>query len=328
MKRAELTSLIARQLPWLLLALAVGTLLCELRRPADVMLFWPAWAEIGMLAAGMTLVMLTGGIDLSVGAVVALASMTLGLTWQQLGWPIEQAAMAAVALGLCCGMLNGLLVIGGISPLVATLATMACYAGAALAISEGERVAGLPGRFTAIGNDRWFGIPSQVWMMCAVFLVAAIFVHRTRWGRYLFAIGDNPTAARFAALPVKRLLWSIYAASGCIAGLVAVAYTARSGAATPTAGVGRELEAIACVVLGGTRVTGGSGGIGRTFLGVVVLAHLDIALQLAGSLNLRLPWMDGPWQPSADSRQIILGLLVIGMAVWNERLARRREALA
>jgi len=327
-KRSELLALLARQLPWVLLALAVGLLLCELRRPADVMLFWPAWAEIGMLAAGMTLVMLTGGIDLSVGAVVALASMTLGLTWHELGWPIEQAALAAVLVGLGCGALNGFLVIGGISPLIATLATMACYAGGALAISEGQRVAGLPNGFTSIGNTRWLGVPSQVWMMLAVFLFAAIFVRRTRWGRYLFAIGDNPTAARFAALPVKRLLWSIYAASGCVAGLVAVAYTARSGAATPTSGVGRELEAIACVVLGGTRVTGGSGGIGRTLLGVIVLAHLDIALQLAGSLNLRLPWMESAWQPSADSRQIILGLLVIGMAVWNERLARRRESLA
>lgn len=328
MNRAELISRIARQLPWLLLALAAGVLLLELRRPGDVMLFWPAWAETGMLAAGLTLVMLTGGIDLSVGAVVALASMALGLAWQQWDWSIESAALLAIAVGFVCGALNGGLVIGGISPLVATLATMACYAGGALALSGGERVAGLPNAFTALGNTRWLGIPSQVWWMLALFAVASVFVHGTRWGRYLYAIGDNPTAARFAALPVRRLLWSIYAASGCVAGMVAVAYTARSGAATPTSGVGRELEAIACVVLGGTRVTGGAGGMGRTLLGVIVLAHLDIALQLAGSLNLRLPGMENAWQPSAESRQIILGLLVIGMAIWNERLARRREALA
>ncbi|MBL9122816.1 MAG: ABC transporter permease [Planctomycetaceae bacterium] len=328
MNRAELISRIARQLPWLLLALAAGILLLELRRPSDVLLFWPAWAETGMLAAGLTLVMLTGGIDLSVGAIVALASMALGLAWQQWDWSIESAALLAIAVGFVCGAWNGGLVIGGISPLVATLATMACYAGGALALSGGERVAGLPNAFTALGNTRWLGIPSQVWWMLALFAVASVFVHGTRWGRYLYALGDNPTAARFAALPVKRLLWSIYAASGCVAGMVAVAYTARSGAATPTSGVGRELEAIACVVLGGTRVTGGAGGMGRTLLGVIVLAHLDIALQLAGSLNLRLPGMEAAWQPSAESRQIILGLLVIGMAIWNERLARRREALA
>lgn len=328
MKRSELIPLLARQLPWLLLALAVAVLMRELERPSLVMLFWPAWAEIGMLAAGLTVVMLTGGIDLSVGSIVALASMTLGLAWQRLGWPIELAAVAAVLVGTCAGGLNGLLVASGISPLVATLATMACYAGGALAISGGDRIAGLPNGFTSIGLTRWLGVPSQVWMMLVVFAVAALFVHRTRWGRYLYAIGDNPTAARFAALPVRTLLWSIYAASGCVAGMVAVAYTARSGAATPTAGVGRELEAIACVVLGGTRVTGGAGGIGRTLLGVVVLAHLDIALQLAGSLNIHWPWAEGPWQPSADSRQIILGGLVIAMAVWNERLARRREAIA
>jgi ribose/xylose/arabinose/galactoside ABC-type transport system permease subunit len=205
---------------------------------------------------------------------------------------------------------------------------MAFYAGGALAISGGTRVAGLPQGFTAIGQDRWLGVPSQVWGMLALFAMYALFVHRTRSGRYLYAIGDNPTAARFAALPVRRLLWSIYTASGCVAGIVGVAYTARGGAAVPNAGLGRELEAIACVVLGGTLVTGGMGGIGRTLLGVVVLAHMDIALQLAGSLNIRAPWMAGPWQPSADSRQIILGVLVIAMAVWNERLARRRAILA
>lgn len=328
MKRAELSSLLARQLPWLLLVLAIGVLMRELNKPSSIMLFWPAWAEVGMMAAAMTAVMLTGGIDLSVGSVVAVASTVLGLTWQRFGWPIEWSVAAAVLVGACCGSLNGLLVASGISPFMTTLATMFFYAGAALALSGGERIAGLPPTFTAIGQDRWLQVPSQVWMMFAAFCVFAVFVHGTRWGRYLYAIGDNPTAARFAALPVRRLLGAVYTASGCVAGIVAVAYTARGGAAIPNAGLGLELQTIACVVLGGTRVTGGAGGIGRTLLGVVVLAHLDIALQLAGSLHLRFPWSDDFWQPSAASRQIILGALVIAMAAWNERLARRREASA
>lgn len=316
---------LAWMLPTLLLVCALVVLASELRRPSAVLLFWPTWAETGALAAVLTAIMLTGGIDLSMGSTIALSGVVLGQLWQHQHWPIGAAAMAAVATGTLAGAGNAALVLAGIPPLIATLGTLAFYAGLAMAISGGERVSGLPASFTALGQEPWaslggVGIPNQVWLMLAVFVCAYLIVHRTRFGRYLYAIGSNRVAARFAGLPTRRIEGALYTLSGCVAGLVAVSYAARSGAAIPTAGQGRELEAIACVVLGGTRVTGGYGGILRTLVGVAVIAHIDIALQL---LEVALPWSDRTWQPSSESRLVIVGLTMIAVAVWNERMSAR-----
>ena len=129
-------------------------------------------------------------------------------------------------------------------------------------------------------------------------------------------------AAEFAAVPSRAVQWALYAASGTVAALVAIVYTARGGAVVPTAGAGIELSTIACVVLGGTRVTGGSGGLGRTLLGVVILSLLDIGLQFV-SHKIYLPWSDQPWQPGANARLLLVGVLVIGVAIWNERSGSR-----
>ncbi|MBX9789706.1 MAG: ABC transporter permease [Pirellulales bacterium] len=305
--------------PWLMLLLALALLNAEEVKPRAVMRFWPAWAETGTLAVALTAIMLTGGIDLSIGSIMALAGMTLGLLWRDAHWPIAAAAVAAVLVGGLAGAINGALVVLGLPSLVVTLATMAFYAGLALAISGGERISGLPADFCELGRERIAGVPTQVCLLGAALMAGWIVVHHTRFGRYLFAIGDNRTAATFAAVPVRRLELALYLASGLVAGLVAVFYTARTGAAIPTAGQGRELEAITCVVLGGTLVTGGFGGIGRTALGIVVLAHLEIALQFADQLKITLPGSDSPWQLTGQTRLIILGMLLIAVAIWNQR---------
>lgn len=318
-------------LPALLLLAALLVLGRELRQPSSILLFWPAWAETGALALVLTAIILTGGIDLSIGSTMALASVCLGQFWHTCGLSIWVAAALAVVVGALAGMGNGLLVVLGLPPLIATLATLAFYAGLALAISGGERISGLPSEYTAIGQDPWLsiadvGLPNQLWLLLLVLSATYIFAHHTRYGRYLYALGENRVAARFAMLPIKRLELALYVASGAMAGLVAVFYTARSGAAIPNAGQGRELEAIACVVVGGTRVTGGFGGILRTAFGVAVIAHLDIALQLIGSLRIHLPGMATAWQPSAESRLVILGVLMIAVVAWNERIGGRAEA--
>jgi ribose/xylose/arabinose/galactoside ABC-type transport system permease subunit len=200
---------------------------------------------------------------------------------------------------------------------------MALYAGAALALSGGTRVAGLPEGFCEIGQGSTMGLPNQFWLLATIWCAAVVLVHHTRFGRYLYPIGENRLAARFAAVPVRQLEWCLYAASGLVAGLVAVVYTARGGAAVPNAGAGIELQTIACVVVGGTRVTGGSGGLGRTLLGLAIMSLLDIGLQFV-SHRIRLPWSDAPWQLSANARLILIGSLVIGVAIWNERLSSRR----
>ncbi len=153
-----------------------------------------------------------------------------------------------------------------------------------------------------------------------VWLAGWVVVHHARFGRYLFAIGENPLAARFAAVPVRAVQWWLYTCSGALAALVAIVYSARSGAVVPNAGAGIELQVVACVVLGGTRVTGGRGGLGRTLLGVAVLSLLDIGLQFVSG-ELRVPWTEVAWQFGANARLLLVGMLVLGVAVWNERTA-------
>jgi rhamnose transport system permease protein len=309
-------------LPFGLLTAGAALVASQVSRPAAVLDMWRPWGEIGALACAMTAIMLTGGIDLSVGSTIALASVCFGLAWQHgFSWPV--AASLAVGAGLGCGIGNASVIATGVPPLVATLATMALYAGAALAFSGGTRVAGLPDAFCEIGQGSTLGLPNQFWVLAVIWCAAVVFVHYTRFGRYLYPIGENRLAARFAAVPVRQLEWWLYAASGFVAGLVAVVYTARGGAAVPNAGAGIELQTIACVVVGGTRVTGGSGGLGRTLLGLTIMSLLDIGLQFV-SHKIYLPWSDAPWQLSANARLILIGSLVIGVAIWNERLSSRR----
>lgn len=305
--------------PWLLLAVSVALVAVQLKRPEALWDLYRPWAEIGALAALMTAVILTGGIDLSIGSTLALSGVVLGLLWNDAGWPIWAASSAAVVTGAVAGAINGLLIVRGIAPLVATLATMACYSGLAMALSEGRRITGLPADFCRLGQGFWCGLPGQFWLFAAALATAGVAVHRTPWGRALFAVGDNRLAAKFAAIPVARVEFLLYAASGWIAGATAVFYTARGGAAVPDAGAGLELKAIACVVLGGTRVTGGFGSVARTALGLAIMAHLDLGLQLLGARRFAIPFSDATWQVNANARQMLMGALVIALAIWNQR---------
>lgn len=311
-------------LPGVLLMTAAALVASQVTRPAAVLDMWRPWGEIGALAAVMTAIVLTGGIDLSVGSIIALSSVSFGLLWQR-GWSPEWAAAATLAVGAAAGAGNAALVAFSVAPLVATLATMALYAGMAMALSQGQRVAGLPESFTVLGQGSWLGVPNQLPLFLAVWLAAWVVVHYTRFGRYLYAIGENRQAAEFAAVPLQRVQSALYIASGLTAALVALFYTARGGAAVPGAGTGIELQVIACVVVGGTRVTGGAGGLGRTLLGVAALSLLDIGLQFV-SRTMYLPWSDTPWQFNANARMLLVGVLVIGLAIWNERSSSDRAS--
>lgn len=322
MAGAGLRRTIPMLLPWALLAAAIALVVSQANRPAAVLDMWRPWGEIGILATVMTAIILTGGIDLSIGSTIALSSVSFGLLWQ-LGWPLELAAAATLGVGFVCGAINATLVAIGIAPLVVTLATMALYAGAAMALSHGQRIAGLPESFTRWGQDAWLGAPNQLVLFLAATLLAWIVVHHMRFGRYLYAIGDNRLAAEFAAVRVRWVEWLLYTASGVVAAFVALIYTARGGAAVPGAGTGIELQVIACVVVGGTRVTGGAGGLGRTLVGVTILSLLDIGLQFV-SRKIYLPWSETPWQLGANARLLLVGALVIGLAIWNERSSSAR----
>ena len=291
-------------LPWVLLALALLLVFSQVRRPALLVEVWVPWIEVGILAFVMTAIILTGGIDLSVGSMVALTGMVQAVLWQDWGWSIEAAAVGA----LLAGGLNGLLVIAGLSPLVATLATMALYRGLAITVAGGDRIVGFPQSFLDMG--RLLGIPSQFWLAGLVLLGMVLLVHHSRFGRWCFAMGDNRQAARFAAVPVNKVEGVLYTINGLVAASVAVLGAMRHDAAIPDAHIGTELQVIACVVVGGTLITGGRGSVLRSLLGLAVISHLDVGLQF---LSSRLVWL------TAESRLIAIGILLILVAVWNQR---------
>jgi rhamnose transport system permease protein len=320
-------SILRLVLPLLLLTLALALVFSQVRRPAAVYPLWRPWAEIAALACGMTAVIVSGGIDLSIGAQIALCGVILGLCWERFGWPIALAGAVAVLTGGLAGACNGTLVALGIAPLVATLATMACYSGLALALSGGERVMGFPVRFTRLGQGDFLGMPCQLWLLLGVALAWGVLLHLSRFGRTLYAVGDNRTAAEFAGLPVRRRLWMLYMLNGLLAGVVALSYTSRAGAAVPNAAAGLELQVITAVVLGGTRITGGAGGIGRTLLGAAILAHLEIGLRLLGNAAIHLPGTDTTLVLNSNSRLVVIGVLLVAVAVLNERLAGQRQQL-
>ncbi len=286
---------------------------------------WRQPADIGTLAMAMTAIIMTAGIDLSVGSTVALAGIVLGLLYRDLSWPIWLAAVGAIAGGAAAGSANGLLVAAGIAPLVATLATMALYAGLAMALVNGERIKDLPDSFTWIGQQSLGGLPCSVWLLVGVAILYFVLVHHTWIGRSLFAIGENRLAAEFAAIPVRRIEFWLYVACGTVAGLVAVMQSALRASAIPDAARGFELQAIACVVLGGTRVTGGFGSIGRTLLGVGTLANLQIGLRNLGYRDLTVPGLGWRLSFDANVQMIVIGVLVIAVAIANERLAAPRR---
>ncbi|MFM7159139.1 MAG: ABC transporter permease, partial [Planctomycetaceae bacterium] len=233
----------------------------------------------------------------------------------------------AVLTGTACGSLNGWAISWGMSPLVTTLASMALYSGLALALLEQTRITGFPPALVGLGEGSLMGVPSQVVLLGLVAVVMAVVVHATPLGRYLFSLGDQRRSAEFAGVPVQRVERVLYALNGCLAGLVAVWFTARRVAVVADAGQGLELQVIACVVLGGTRVTGGSGSVARTLLGLGILAHLEIGLRLWGNGRVTVPGVGWVMALNANARLILIGMLVILVALLNERLAPRQKDL-
>jgi rhamnose transport system permease protein len=299
-------------LPWLvsflILAATVATV-PAFRRAA----YWRSLPEdyfdAAVLALALTPIILTGGIDLSVGSVTVLAGIFGGMLVRDAHWPLAAALAATAGAGLVAGLVNGTLVATGVMPLIATLATRELFRGLATTLSGGERVSKLPAELHHLWTARVLGQPLPLVLFAALALVTYAVVHHTWVGRMTFAIGDNPEAARFAGTPVQRLKLGLYAASGLLAGLCGAADLVHHQSAAADVHKSLELTAIACVVLGGVRVTGGSGHVGGTLLGIVTVVVL-----LAG--------LAGVWP---QGRDMALGGLLIAVAVGNE--AARQAAL-
>jgi ribose/xylose/arabinose/galactoside ABC-type transport system permease subunit len=236
--------------------------------------------EIGLLALALTPVILTGGIDLSVGSLLGLTAILFGKFWQDAGWPVPAAAAGAIAAGALAGGLNAVLITSlRIPPLIVTLGTYSLFRGLAEAITHGAvTYTDFPASFLFLGQERWFGLPAQAWLFLAVAVAMWLLVHRTTFGRSFRAIGFAPEGARYAGIPVERRLAMVYVLAGIIAALAAIIYTARLGQAKADAGTGYELFAITAVVLGGTSIFGGTGSVYGTLLGVAAIAVLKNGL--------------------------------------------------
>ncbi|HEX3798703.1 MAG TPA: ABC transporter permease [Verrucomicrobiae bacterium] len=236
--------------------------------------------EIGLLALVMTPIILTGGIDLSVGSLLGLCAILFGKLWRDGGLSPLNAGFCTLVIGGCAGGLNaGLITRLKLPPLIVTLGTYSLFRGLAEAITHGvDTFTNFPDSFLFFGQERWLGVPAQLPIFLVIAIAIWLMVHRTVLGRSFRAIGFAPEGARYAAIPVNRRIGFLYVLAGVISALSAIIYTARLGQAKADAGSGYELFAITAVVLGGTNIFGGVGSVHGTLLGVAAIAILDNGL--------------------------------------------------
>lgn len=265
---------------------------------------------LGMVALGMTMVILTGGIDLSVGSVLAIGGVTAAALS---GQGTLVAVAGGLGAGLLCGVLNGVLITKArIQPFIVTLAMMIAARGVALGVTGENSVRvdrGAEGLMW-LGRGRLLGIPVPVVLAALAFLAGWTVLRYTRFGRYVYAAGDHPDAARLLGLKVDRVLIATYAISGVLAALAGIVLAGRLGAGQPVAGTGWELDAIAAVVVGGTLLSGGQGGVGATVVGVLLLGVIFNLFNLEGTIT---PWWQG----------VLRGVFLLGVVVVQARLQKR-----
>lgn len=265
--------------------------------------------EVGLIALAMTFVIVTGGIDLSVGSTVGLVAICLGVLWKNVGLPLPAAIGASLAIGIAAGLFNGFVITRfRVPPLIATLATLALYRGLAEGISEARSVRGYPEWFAVLGQGDVFGVPTQLWLLVAAVVIAALLLGLTVFGRTAYAIGSNEIAARFSGLRVDAAKLAIYAGSGFAAALAGIILVSRVSTTRSDMGSGYELTAITAVVLGGTSIFGGRGTIVGTVLGLVLMQALNNGLSLAGV--------------KGDGTIVVIGVILI-LAVLLANLVRR-----
>lgn len=234
----------------------------------------------GIMAVGMTFVILTAGIDLSVGSVLALTGVVVADLVQK-GWAPLLAIAAAVGLGAVTGVINGLIITRiRVPPFIATLGMMTVGRGVALTYTGGGPITGLPDNFRFVGTGFLGPIPMPLIIAVVVFLLGHILLTRTRVGEYIYAIGNNEVAARLSGIPTRRYITAVYAICGFLAALASVILVARLNSGQPSAGYGFEFDAIAAAVVGGISLAGGEGGLGGTLLGVLFIEVLKNGLNI------------------------------------------------
>ena len=233
-----------------------------------------------LIALGMTLVIISGGIDLSVGPAAALSAV-LGATMMVAGVPVPLAILATLGIGAICGVFSGSLVAyAGLQPFIVTLGGLSLFRAIALIYTGGNPVFGIPTEFRSLINSEIFGIPTPIVIVAVIALVLWTVMNKTPLGEYILAVGGNEEAARVAGVPVKRTKVTVFVISGTLASLASLILSGRLGAAEPTIGNLWELDAIAAAAIGGASLMGGKGSVVGTIIGAIILGALRNGLTL------------------------------------------------
>ncbi|MGQ0732514.1 MAG: ABC transporter permease [Acidobacteriota bacterium] len=263
-----------------------------------------------IVAVGMTYVIVSGGIDLSVGSIVAVSGVVLGTLLQD-GHGMGVAIVVGLSSGVLCGLVNGALVSwGGLPPFIVTLGMMSVARGAALVFTEGRPISGFETDFRWLATGSVAGVPAPVVAMALVYLAAHLVLTRTTFGRYVYALGGNEEAARLSGVNVRVHKAAVYGVSGLASALAAVILTARLNSAQPIAGMMYELDAIAATVIGGTSLMGGEGTLGGTLVGALIMGVLRNGLNLLGV--------------SSFLQQIVIGAVIVVAVLADTVLKRHR----
>ncbi len=258
----------------------------------------------GILAVGVTYVLLTGGVDLSLGSLVALTGVVAATFAHPDEYPVVVPVLLGILAGAACGAVNGVVIARGqVAPFITTLGMMTIARGLALLVCGGRPVSNMSPEMARLGGEI-AGIPIPVLILGVVAVASWLFLTNTRMGRHIYAVGGNADAARAAGISVHRVKLFAYTTCGAMAGLAGVVLAARITAGQPNAGIAYELDAIAAVVIGGTSLSGGVGGVGGTLLGALLMGVINNGLDL---LNV-----------SSYYQQIVKGCIIVG-AVWLDR---------
>jgi ribose transport system permease protein len=268
-----------------------------------------------ILGIGMTFVILTGGVDLSVGSMVAVSSVVGGLLIFSQGWSMWPVVLAMILAGGLCGLVNGLIItLGRIPPFIVTLGTMQVFRGVALQLTNGQPIFDITKvqpDFDIWGTRNFAGVPSPVIITAVVFVIGFLILRYTRLGLYTYSIGGNEQATRFSGVNINRYKLSVYTLMGLAAGIAGVMLTSRLNSAQPSVASGAELDAIAAVVIGGTSLFGGEGTIVGTIIGALLMAVIRNGLTLM--------------HVTAFYQQIVIGAVII-LAVLIDRLRRGKSS--
>lgn len=305
---------------FIVLLVALAVLVPSFYQPANLLNVARQSSIVGVVAIGMTFVILTGGIDLSVGSILALSGVTMAMLINQ-GMVAGAAILIALLVGVATGILNGVVVaVLKIQPFIATLASMVAITGLALRLTNGgpQPFNNIGDVFNFLGSGNVFGLPGPFLVFLIVAIIGILVLRYLAFGRFLYAIGGSPEAARLTGVPTRRTLVTAYAVSGLTAALAGVMTASRLGVGAPTAGGLANLDAITAVVIGGTSLMGGTGGAAGTVFGALLLAVLSNLMNLIGI---------SPFDQQIVKGVVIVLAVLLAMQATRGRISDRRAKL-